>query len=463
MEDKPHSSKLSKDLSPARRAALDRRLSEALELSARPTSIPVRKRQEFAPLSFAQEGLWVLSQFDLHHGLFNRPVVIRLTGALDRSNLEAALFTVVRRHKALCYRLRSDIGEPLQQIARPEQLSLIDVDFRGLDADQREYSANQYVNEQVINPIDLTCSPLMRASLIHLTENQHILVLVFHHITFDAWSEGVLLADLSAVYNGLVSRNPAQLPDLRIQYADFAAWQRDRLESGALNNQLDYWKHKLENLPSPLDLTPDFRRPSIYASRGAAHTFDVSADMVPLLKTLAASENATLFMVLLAGFVALIHRITNQTDFVIGTPIAGRTYIETENLIGLFINTLVLRFDISGRPTFSNLLHRVRDEALEAYSNQDIPFEKIVDVVPFHRDLSRPPFFQILFNFENLPERQKTFSGLKVEPYSYEQTYARYDLSLEFTQINGSLRGEFIYNTQIYKKATVEWISEFLS
>ena len=420
------------------------------------TSIPVRKRQNFAPLSLTQEGLWVLSQFNLQKGIYNRPVVLHLKGVLSAVLLQEAVSDVIRKHEVLRCRIRSDFSQPVQQIEKPKKVDLGYLDFSEMPQSEREIAAQQFIHMEVNKPVDLSSSPLLRASLVRLAEDEYILILVFHHICFDAWSERVLLADLSLAYNGLVNGKSPDLEELKIQYADFAAWQRERLEAGQLDQHVDYWKRKLADMPPAFELPSDFHRPPIYITRGAEIPFELPFRTVNALRSLAQSENATLYMVSLSAFLTLLYRYTGEQDVMIGSPIAGRTVVETEDLIGLFINTLVLRFEITGSQTFQELLQHVRTETLDAYSNQEIPLEKLVEVIPYQRDLSRTPFFQILFNFENIPEQQVSFSGMQVEVYPINQSYSRYDLSLELTQVGDTLKGTAVYNTELYRQETIQ-------
>ena len=447
-------------LTPARKALLEERLQKARSAGKKPASIPARVRSNFAPLSYAQEGLWVLSQFDLQSGLFNRPVILRLKGRLDAPALNGALQALLRRHESLRCRFRSDLGQPLQQVEAAVELDLGLIDLTRLEGGNRERQAHEFIRAEISKPVNLARSPLLRAHLIRLSQEDHILLMVFHHIAFDAWSERVVLADLGAFYEAYAQGKPAALDPLPVQYAEIAAWQRERVNGDVLAGQLDYWKQKLADLPTATEFPTDHPRPAISSDQGEAVDFILAEDLLWDLRQLAQSEGATLSMVLLSAFIVLLSRYTRQTEIVIGLPVAGRTLLESEGLVGLFINTLVLRCNLPADPTFREVLRLVRQESLEATSNSEIPLEKLVEVVPVKRDLSRTPFFQILFNFENLPSHRLNFPGLEIDFVASHKEFVRYDLSLELANGDRSLEGSFVFNCELYERTTIERLVE---
>jgi amino acid adenylation domain-containing protein len=460
MNDKPDSSDRRGRLSPARKILLERRLQAAFQATTEQATIPVRPRQDFSPLSLTQEGLWVLNQFNPDEALFNRPVILRMRGDLDRDVLIRSLETILQRHTVLRGRFRTNIGRPILQIDALAQIEADLIDLDDLPPSERLMRANELVHDRVRTPVNLAKSPLLRCTLLNLAKQDHILVLVFHHICFDAWSEQVLLKELSRLYGDLLQGDRTSLPDLPIQYADFAAWQRERIRSAELEPQIQYWREKLADLPPAMELPTDHPRPAIFTNRGAQWAFDLPAPLHEALKDFSLQRDTTPNIVLLTAFFALLYRRTAQADAVIGMPIAGRTRVEMERLIGLFINTLVLRCDLSGQPTFLELLERVRKVAWDAYANQEVPLETLVNEIRLNRDLSRPPFFQILFNYENLPHQAMEFPNLDVDLYPHDQGVARYDLSLELSQQGGGLHGVFVYNTDLYEPATIQQLAD---
>ncbi len=299
--------------------------------------------------------------------------------------------------------------------------------------------------------------------MIRLSAVEHILLLVFHHITFDAWSERVFLKELSVLYAAFSHGAPSPLPELPIQYADYAVWQRERMEIGELQGHLAYWKSKLGDRPPALELPSDYLRPALYSSRGAKFQSSLPAALVTALKDLGLRQNATLSMVLLSAYLTLLFRYTAQPDAVIGMPVAGRTLLEMESLIGLFINPLVLRCNLAGQPTFLELLARIRQVVLDAVIHQEIPLEKLVAEINPPRDPSRTPFFQVVFNYKNIPDRSVQFPGLEIAPYDLDLGVAPYDLTLELVPGAESTACTFIYNTDLYQPSTIEKLARGFS
>ena len=329
------------------------------------------------PLSFAQQRLWFLDRLLPNKATYNIPALWRLRGQLDAPALERSLNEVVARHEALRTRFVLSSDEPVQVIEPPSAVTVPVVDLSAMPPAEREARARQLTDSDACQPFDLETGPLLRAQLLRLAAEEHLLLLSVHHIASDGWSMGVLWRELSSAYSALVSGQRPDLPRLPVQYADYAVWQRECLQGEALEQQLAYWREKLADL-STLELPTDRPRPPVPSNQGAHFAFDLPAPLSQALKELSRREGATLFMTLLAAFQVLLHRYSGQEDIAVGTPIAGRRRTELEGLIGFFVNTLVLRSDLAGNPTFTEFLARVRDSALGAYAHQDIPFEKLV-------------------------------------------------------------------------------------
>jgi len=456
MSEKPGLPEQQNHLSPDRQALLEKRLQAAIQRSAQQPVIPRRARQGFAPLSFGQEGLWFISQLDAASPVYNRPVALRLVGDLDQSALQRTLDEILKRHEVLRARYRVDLGRPLQEINPSAIFKLPLVDLSALPVPEREKKAREFANEQARMPVNLSKSPLLRACLIRLALDEHILLLVFHHITFDAWSERVLLKELSALYPAFSSGAASPLPELPIQYADYAAWQHERAETSQFKDHLDYWKGQLADLPPAFELPADFPRPPHFSNRGARLQLLLPADLVSELTAFCLRRNITLSMLFLAAYLTLLNRYSGQTEALIGMPVAGRTMVELEGLIGLFINSLALHCNLAGSPSFSELLERVQSIILEAINHQEAPLERLVAEINPRRDLSRSSFFQVMFNYKNIPDRFVQIAGLAVTLYDLDLETSPYDLTLEILPQAETVGCAFIYNTDLYHPATIE-------
>jgi amino acid adenylation domain-containing protein len=329
------------------------------------------------------------------------------------------------------------------------------VDLSSSPATEREAAAKGLMTAEARRPFDLTVSPLLRASLLRLGENEHVLLITTHHIACDGWSMGVFYRELAALYEALANGRPSPLGGLPVDYADFARWQRARLQGDVLETQLTHWKEQLHGAQTTLDLPTDQPRPPLQTYRGATQHFALPAQLAAAINAVARREDVTLFMLLLAGLQTLLHRCTGQEDILVGSPIAGRTRVETENLIGFFLNTLVLRGDLSGDPTFRELLKRVRRTALEAYAHQDLPFEKLVDALQPARDLSRSPLFQVMFVLQNEPLRPLELAGLKLTPVPAHSGTAKFDLTLSLEETGDGLAGYVEFNTDLFDAGTI--------
>ncbi len=407
-------------------------------------------------LSFAQQRLWFLDQFEPGSAAYAVPIALRLSGTLDVAAIEQSLSTIVRRHDAFRTTFTTTPGgEPIQVVAAADT-ALPLVDLQGHSASTREDTARRLIEAEAARPFDLRQGPLVRARLLRLAPDEHILLLTIHHIVIDGWSIGVLTRELTALYTAFAQGQASLLPPLPIQYADVAAWQRAWLTGERLAEQLAYWRARLANAPVVLDLPTDRPRPPVQTFAGASHTRALPRPLYNSLLDLGKREGVTLFMTLLAAFQTLLAAYSGQDDIVVGSPIAGRTHAETEPLIGLFVNTLVLRGDLSGNPTVRELLARVREMALSAYTHQDLPFEKLVEDLQPPRDRSRNPLVQVLFVLQNTPRVDLDLPGLTVRPLEVVTGTAKVDLTLSAIETPEGLYAHVGYNTDLFDAATIE-------
>ncbi len=441
-------------LSPEKRALLFQRLRERRGVSASTSAIPRQSRATIHfPLSFAQQRLWFLDQWQPGNAAYNIALVLRLTGNLHTSALQLSLAEIVKRHESLRTSFTVSERQPVQVISQSLDLPLPVIDLTAIP--EREQAVQQLALTEGQKPFDLTHAPLMRTSLLRLDSNEHILLLTMHHIIADGWSLSILLRELAILYPSFVAKQPSPLSAPSLQYVDFAVWQQEQLQGEILESHLSYWKRQLADAPALLELPQQHARPAVQSSRGARSTFLLAPPLVTALQSLGQSEDASLFMVLLAVFQVLLHRYTGQDDIVVGTPIANRTRAEIENIIGFFVNTLALRADFSEKPTFRELLKRVRATTLEAYTHQDLPFERLVEALQPERDLSYSPIFQILFGLQNAPTRAWHLPALTISEIPLHNATAKFDLMLLLEETEAGLKGELTYNTDLYDEATI--------
>ncbi|HEY3304677.1 MAG TPA: amino acid adenylation domain-containing protein [Candidatus Binatia bacterium] len=409
-------------------------------------------REEGLPLSFAQQRLWFLDQLEPKSSAYNIPGSMRLRGSLNVAALERSLNEIVRRHAALRTTFSTIDGEPVQKIAPSLPLTLAVVDLTDRAENTRADEAQRIVSEEARRPFDLSRGPLLRIKLIQLGEQDHVLILIVHHIVSDGWSMGVLYRELSALYRAFTDDRPSPLSDLPIQYADFAVWQREWLAGEVLESQLSYWKNQLAGAPAVLNLPADRPRPALQSFRGARESVELTKELIQGLHAVSRQNNVTLFMTLLAAFQTLLQRYTGQDDIVVGSPIGNRNRTEIESLIGMFVNTLVLRSALSGEPTFTQLLARVREVCLGAYAHQDIPFEKLVEELHPERSLGHSPLFQVLFNMINVDRQGPTFAKLAAEPIGHHDAESKFDLTL-YVYVRPDDRGiglTLVFNTDLF-------------
>jgi amino acid adenylation domain-containing protein/FkbM family methyltransferase len=422
---------------------------------------PVPREQEL-PLSYAQQRLWFLDQLEPGNFFFNVPAAFRLMGKLDPELLGRTLNEVVRRHEALRTTFAEADGRPVQRINPAQRLAVPILDLSDVTAAEREARVRSLAEEEARRPFDLTSGPLLRACLLRLDEEEHVMLFTMHHIVSDGWSMGVLVSEVSALYEAFTRGEASPLPELTIQYADYAAWQRGWLQGEVLEEQLSFWREQLKGGPETLRLRTDRPRPPVQTYRGARKSLELPKALAESLRELCRQENATPFMTLLAAFKTLLYRYTGQADIAVGTDIANRNRVETENLVGFFVNQLVIRTDLSGDPDFRELLARVRAAALGAYAHQDVPFEKLVEELRPERDVSRTPLFQVKLVLQNAPFRSLELAGLSLSPVEFEGGKANLDLTLFLSESERGLVGQMEYNTDLFDTATVaRMLSDF--
>jgi amino acid adenylation domain-containing protein len=439
-------------LTPEQLAHLQTRLEESASANSSGGLIPRRKGKGRCALSFAQERLWFLDQFDPGSPVYNISRALHIEGPLDSSALQKALDGIVARHESLRTVFRSVDGTPIQEVIPDRKLNL---ELVTLDNQKSEEGVRLMLRAEVRRPFDLLSDLPLRATVYRREEEDHWLLLVLHHIASDGWSMGVLLRELSELYTANCTGEPAELPELPIQYADFAIWQREWLRGEALEKQASYWKERLKGAPALLELPTDYSRPNQQTLSGARETVRFSSALTDSVRVFSRREGATLFMTLLAALQALLQRITGQTDICVGTAIANRTRVELEPMIGFFVNTLVLRSDLSGKPSFRKLLRQVRDVALEAYVHPDLPFEHLVDTIQPERNLSYTPLFQVMLNLQNTPARNLRIAGATTQEVKIDNGTAKFDLTLSLEDSGSQLTGWMEYNTDLFEAGTI--------
>ena len=407
------------------------------------------------PLSFAQQRLWFLDQLQPGSAAYNIPAAVRLTGRLDVGALEQTFTAIIGRHEVLRTTFSSLSGRPHQVIHPAFQVVIPILDLRAMPAGKRETEVRRLVAAAGQEAFDLETGPLLRLQVVRESASEHVLLLTMHHIISDGWSIGVLVREVAQLYEGYVNGEARVLPELPIQYADFAAWQRARLQGETLDLQLPYWRKKLAGARHELTLPMSRSRPALQTSIEATQSFLLPADLSPALKDLAQRENVTLFMIALAAWKSLLSHYSKQHDIVVGTDIANRNRRETEGLIGFFVNQLVLRTDLSGDPSFHELLERVREVTLGAYAHQDLPFEKLVEELNPDRALHSTPLFHVKLVLQNAPIGSLELPGLTFSALPVKTTTAKCDLTLTVWETAEGLAGAFAYNTDILSPVAV--------
>ncbi|TAE52366.1 MAG: non-ribosomal peptide synthetase, partial [Nostocales cyanobacterium] len=405
------------------------------------------------PLSYAQQRLWFIDQFEPNSASYNIPIALRLQGKLEFTALENSFREIINRHEALRTNFQAREGKAAQIIHQTTnwQISVIN-----LQHSVTETNIQELIQQQLIQPFDLANESLFRATLIVLSETEHLLLICMHHIISDGWSMGVFVDELATLYNTYIQGKETTLKPLPIQYADFAIWQRNWLQGEILERQLNYWQKQLETAPKFLPLPTDRPRPAVQTFAGAYQEFALSEELSNKLIKLSQEQGVTLFMTLLAAYDVLLYRYTGQTDILVGSPIANRNQKEIEGLIGFFVNTLVFRSELSENLSFNELLTQIRTTALSAYAHQDLPFEMLVEALEIERNLSHSPLFQVMFALQNAPNSDVELTGLTVKDVPIEITTAKFDLTLSMSQTATGITGGWEYNTDLFDSSTIE-------
>ncbi|HEY2499099.1 MAG TPA: amino acid adenylation domain-containing protein, partial [Candidatus Angelobacter sp.] len=435
-------------------------LADRLQRKRRPAETPLiekRMRPAAVPMSYGQEALWLLERSRSVGPAYNEPLGVRLSGPLQIMALERGLKEIVRRHESLRTRFgTTGDGQHVQIIDSEGMIPLSFFDLSGANEAEWELQAQQLAKTECTRPFDLTSGPLGRVTLVKFSDIDHLLVVTLHHIICDGWSLLLFIRELGMLYAGFLSGDFPQLPQLEFQYADYALWQRDRLQGERLSRELGYWKKQLGEMPTDLELPADKPRPATLSYRGARMPFVFSRTLSDALAEMARNEGVTLYVVLLAAFQLVVARWTGRTDIVVGSPVAGRRERSMEPLLGFFVNTLVMRTDVSGDITFRELLHRVRDTAFGAYEHQSLPFERLVAELNPPRSLARHALFQIMFAFQNHRVAKFEWPGLSLRMVNVDRDIAKFDLSLHIFEKPEGLAGDVEYSTDLFDQTTIQ-------
>ncbi|HLG59538.1 MAG TPA: condensation domain-containing protein, partial [Vicinamibacterales bacterium] len=427
-------------------------------------AISRRQAGSAVALSFAQERLWFIDRLKPGSAAYNETAEVAhrsvasahgVAGPLDCQALQRALSEIVRRHEALRTVFRDENGAPVQVVLPAAGVELPTEDLSTRPAAERDAEVRRQAMDQAAPPFDLAAGPLLRARLLRLASDEHLLLLCMHHIVGDEWSMGVFCSELTALYDAYRAGRPSPLPELSLQYVDYAAWQRQRLDGPLLERQLTYWKERLAGMPDLLELPTDRPRPAVQSDRGARESIDLPLELLASLHELGRRQGATLYMVLLCAFQILLARYSNSDDVVVGSMIAGRTRRELEPLIGIFVNTLVLRTDLSGDVTVVDALRRVGQITRGAYEHQDLPFERLVAELKPERTLSHSPLFQVMFELRKGDSAESTASGFRLRLGGSAETTTKFDLMLGITANERQFRARVTYSTELFERRTV--------
>jgi amino acid adenylation domain-containing protein len=428
---------------------------EGVELSQK---ISRRKTSAPAPLSYAQQQMWLLHQMEPESPAYNLPSAVRLTGPLDIRVLERSLNEIVRRHESLRTSFPLVGDQPVQSVSPASRLEICVIHLERLPAAAREAELQRLAADEARAPFDLSSGLLLRVKLLRESEQEHVILFTLHHIVSDAWSSGVFVREFIALYTAFSEGRPSPLEELPIQYADFAVWQRDWLRGDVFESHLKYWERRLEGA-STLNLPTDRPRPAVRSDQGASYPITISKDLTDALNRISQAEGCTLYMTLLAAFSILLSRCSGQEDISVGAPVAGRRQIETEPLIGFFVNTIVMRSDLGGNPGFREFLRSVRKMALEAYAHQDLPFEMLVERLQPARNLGSTPLFQAMLALQTAPATPLRIPGLKLSPVGGGARTAKFELTLELGETADGLSGLFEYSADLFEPETVAHLS----
>uniref|UniRef100_UPI00114466A8 condensation domain-containing protein n=1 Tax=Myxococcus sp. AB025B TaxID=2562794 RepID=UPI00114466A8 len=435
---------------------VDRLIRAGASLAVPPLK-PREDKGQPARLSFAQQRLWFLDQLEPGSASYNMPGAVRMSGPLDTEVLARTFQELVRRHEALRTTFRSENGVAVQRVSAEVEVPLRVVQLDGLPEAAREAEALRHVEQEVLLPFDLSRGPLLRATLVRLSEEEHVLVVVLHHIVSDGWSTGLLVREVAALYGAYAEGKPSPLGELPVQYGDYAEWQRGWLRGAVLEQQVEYWRKQLEGAPKALELVTDKPRPAAQSFRGAVLERRWEKGLWRKVEEVSRREGVTPFMVLLSAYQVVLSRHAGQREVVVGFPIAGRTHAETEGLIGYFANTLVLRGRVEEWETFGELVGRAKEVTLGAYAHQDVPFEKLVEELLPERDLSRSPLFQVSLTLQNTPGVEvKLGKGLVLKGLETDTKTSKFDLSLSVGDGPDGVAVVLNYNSDLFEEGTAE-------
>ncbi|MFD9722133.1 condensation domain-containing protein, partial [Streptomyces sp. NPDC059076] len=425
--------------------------------------VPV-PRDRPLPLAYPQQRLWFLDQLIPDNPFYNLPVGVRIQGRLDVRALHRTVTEIVRRHEVLRTRFpRVEGGRPVQVVEPAGEVPMPVIDVPGGGVEEVLANATAMMEEEAARTFDLARGPVFRASLLRMSPTDHVLVLVLHHMVGDGWSMGVITHEMNALYGAYCVGEESPLPELSVQYGDYSVWQRGWLTDEEVERQLGYWRGKLAGMPPVLELPADRVRPAVSSYEGATRFFTVRREVVDGLRRLAREERATLYMVLLAAYKVLLVRYTGRTDIVVGAPVANRRRAELESLVGFFVNTLALRTDCSGDPSFRELLGRVRETTLGAYTYQDLPFERLVTEIAPQRDLSRNPLVQTMFQLHNAEVEPLRLGNTTASLLNESAPSTRFDIEIHLIEEEGQIRGRLVYASDLYHEATADrYVASYL-
>ncbi|HYO51726.1 condensation domain-containing protein, partial [Archangium sp.] len=448
------------NLPPEKREKLLRKLEAEAQAAQRAQAPAVaREPSQPQPLSFAQHRLWFVDRMQPGQGVYNLPVLFSAEGALDVGAFTRSVEALVERHEVLRTVFSEEKGEPVQVVSPTLKVEVPVVDLRGVPEPERAREAERLAREEMLRPFELSRGPLMRVVLLRLGEREYQVVMTLHHIVFDVWSMGVLLRELTELYAARVAGRPAVLPALPMQYGDYARWQREWLRGQVLEEQLAYWKKQLAGL-TMLELPVDRPRPAVPSFGGGTHTFVIPRSRVEALQALAKRQGSSLFMVMLAALKVVLARRAGQEDVAVGIPIAGRNRRELEGLIGFFVNMLVMRTDLSGNPTFLEVLRRVKETSLGAYAHQELPLEHLAAELRPEREAGQTPFFRMSFSLQNAPMGAIDVPGLRLRPLKATAGTAKLDLSLYLVEDPDGLQSVWEYSTDLFEAGTIQRMAE---
>lgn len=437
-------------LSSEQKAIILKRLEQKKNLELDKNNIPkIERSNDTAIISFAQQRLWFLEQLEGPSPTYNIPLSLRLLGQINKPVLTDCFNEIIKRHETLRTNFINIDGEPRQVIVKEHSINIDNI-----KVDKNNYK--EITEKESHQPFDLTHGPLIRVKLLEMTENEHILLIIVHHIIYDGWSTGVLISELSELYNAFINNKKSPLKDLKIQYTDFAAWQRKKLHSETLEKLVNYWKKQLVGISPLLELPTDYPRPAIQSNKGNVLIFYIEEEVIVQLENYSKNENVTLFMTMLAAFYILLFKYSKQNDIAIGTAIANRNHRDLEDLIGFFVNTLVLRIIIDDKNQFREFLQCVKNITLDAYTHQDLPFEELVKIIQPERSLAHSPLFQVMFELQNTPNAEITLKDLNITPIEYDVHVAKFDLTFTLEKHNKGMRGLIEFNTDLFTMPTIE-------